>query len=223
MEKAPTNAPRLCPARAALQVVSGRVRPVSGRVQPCPARSRKPFMVGRKDESLFADALNTIARVDGLINLTQPTPSDDVIHDFRECFKLLLNGRDVYSHDPAGRTLHPTARKRSRCLTKDFTTFGCVACRFAEETRQDLVDPGCSLYSDPLFKREGGKYVGFVELLRSRHLVRFGTLAARRSNALLCVEEGTKEDESDPGLSTIGLVVQTTAARLLATGEGFAN
>ena len=73
--------------------------------------------------------MDTIARVEGLIQMVQPTPSDDVVHDFKECFKLLLIGRDVYSHDPAGRTL-ASHRKKAVSLPDDageapnFTTFG---------------------------------------------------------------------------------------------------
>ena len=43
------------------------------------------------------------------------------------------------------------------------------------EARQNLLDPGFSPNSDPTLEREQEKYVGFIELLRSRHLVRFGT------------------------------------------------
>ena len=43
------------------------------------------------------------------------------------------------------------------------------------EAKQNLIDPGFSLYSHPMFKRERGKSVGFIELLRARYLVRFGT------------------------------------------------
>ena len=34
--------------------------------------------------------LDTIACVDELMKMTQPTPGDDVVYDFKECFKLLL-------------------------------------------------------------------------------------------------------------------------------------
>ena len=71
--------------------------------------------------------MDTIARVDGLIHLTQPTPDDDVIHDFRECIKLLLNRRAVYSHDPVSRTLAPYRREAVSLPegaggARDFTT-----------------------------------------------------------------------------------------------------
>ena len=105
---------------------------------------------------------------------------------------MLLNGRDVYSHDLPGRTL-ASYRKAAVSLpedageARDFTTFGSEACRLlAEEdgvqmlrcpveAKQNLIDPGFSLYSDPIFKRERGKYVRFIELPRTRHLKRFGT------------------------------------------------
>ena len=35
--------------------------------------------------------MDTITRVDGLINLMQPTPGDDVMHDVRECFRDVLS------------------------------------------------------------------------------------------------------------------------------------
>ena len=84
--------------------------------------------------------LDTIVRVDGLIDLSQPTPGDDVIHDFRDCFKLLLNGRDVYTHDPVGRTL-ASYRKEAVSLpddasdARDSITSDCEACRLAAEEK----------------------------------------------------------------------------------------
>ena len=77
----------------------------------------------------------------------QMTLGDDVVHDFTKCFKLLLNGRDVYSHDLAGRTL---AFYRMKAVSlpdvvgdaRDFTTFGCEACRLlAEEEGPDVAGP----------------------------------------------------------------------------------
>ena len=50
---------------------------------------------------------------------------------------------------------------------------GVQMLRDSVETMQNLIDSGFSLY--PIIKRERGKYVGFIELLRSRHLARFGT------------------------------------------------
>ena len=85
---------------------------------------------------------------------------------------------------------HPTARKWSRCQTMRakleaslllaarragfLAEEECVQMlRDLVEAKQNLIDPGFSLYSDPIFKRERGKYVGFIELLRTRHLISF--------------------------------------------------
>ena len=46
---------------------------------------------------------------------------------------------------------------------------GAQILRDPVEAKQILIDPNFSLYSDPMFKREGGKKVGFIDLLRSRH------------------------------------------------------
>ena len=166
--------------------------------------------IGERTKPPAPMKMDTIARVEGLIEMAQPTPGDDVVHDFKECLKLLLNNRDVYSQNPAGRTL-ASYRKEAVSLpddageAQDFTTFGCEACRLlAEEegvqmlrdpveAKQNLIDPGFSLCSDPIFKQERGKYVGFIELLRSRHPCTFRDFAARRNDALLCVEEGAEK------------------------------
>ena len=93
--------------------------------------------------------------------MAQPTPGDDVVHDLKACNKLLLNGRGVYSHDPEGRTLWLRGLQApgggGRC--------------------PDVVGPsgGFSLCSETIFKRERGKYVGFIELLWLRHFTLFGT------------------------------------------------
>ena len=83
-----------------------------------------------------------------------------------------------------------------------------------EEPRQHLLDPGFSMLSGSIFKRERGQYERFVELLKSRHLVRFRTWRREETT-----EDGTKEDVHDPGLSTIELVVQMTAARPFGDGR----
>ena len=138
-----------------------------------------------KDDSLFRRCSWTRSPV-------LMAPSDDVTHDFWDCCNLLLDGGDVYSHDRAGRTFGSYSRK-AVSLHNDagearyLTMFACDACRLAAEeegvqmlrdpveTKHNLQDPGFCLYSDPIFKREHWNYVGFIELLRPRHLVRFKT------------------------------------------------
>ena len=125
--------------------------------------------------------LDTIARVEGLIRMTQPTSGDD-----------------VYSHDPAARILS-SYRKEAVPLpddvgeARDFTTLGCEACRLlAGGRRPDVAGPsGGEAESDrPWFqsvqRSHIGKYVGFIELLRSRHTIRFGTWRREGLTPSLC-------------------------------------
>ena len=80
-----------------------------------------------------------------------------MVHGFRECFKLLLIGRDVYSDDPAGRTL---ASYRAEAVSlpddvgeaRDFTTFGCEGCPDVAGPSGLKADPDFLLCSDPIFK-----------------------------------------------------------------------
>ena len=92
--------------------------------------------------------MDTIARVEGLIEMVQPTPGDDVVHDLKECFKVLLDGRDVHSHDPPVRTL-ASYRKEAVSLpdgageARDFTTFGW---RLAGSWRRRKVSRCCGTH-----------------------------------------------------------------------------
>ena len=168
--------------------------------------------------------------------MAQPTPRDDVVHDFKECFKLLLNGRDVYSHDPARQTL-AFHRKEAVSLSddageaRDFTTFGREACKIlAEEegvqmlrdpvdTKQNPTDPGFSLHSDPIFKRERGKYVGFV----SRHLVHFGTWRREGITPFFVWKKGRKNMRIILDCRPSNLWFKRPPPVQLVTGEGLAN
>ena len=134
--------------------------------------------------------------------MAQPTPDDDVVHDFKECLKLLLNGRDVLSQSCRPNTRIPPQKSGGSWRLHHFRLRGlqafggggrCPDVAGPVEAKQNLIDPGFSLCSDPMFKRERGKYVGFIELLRWRHPCTFRDLAARRKNASFVWKKGRKK------------------------------
>ena len=116
---------------------------------------------------------------------------------------------------------------------RDFTT--SEACRLlAEEdgvqmlrgtvkAKQNLIDPGFSLYSDPIFKRERGKYVRFIELPRTRHLIRFGTWRREgRTQFFVCIKWRKRMGmNSDCRRSNLWFKRQPHVQ--LVTGGGLAN
>ena len=127
--------------------------------------------------------MDTIARVDGLISLKWPTPGDDVIQDLGVFLKLLPQTAETCTLMilPAGSRcwrcsrLHHLRHRGLQASRRAGDEEGVQTLRDPVEARQNLFDPGFGPNSDPTLEREQVKYVGFIELLRSRNLVRFGT------------------------------------------------
>ena len=140
--------------------------------------------------------------------------------------------RDVYSHDLAGRTL-AVSLPDGAGEARDFTTSeacrllaeedGVQMLRGTVEAKQNLIDPGFSLYRDPIFKRERGKYVGFIELPRTRHLKRFGTWRREGRTAFFVCKKWRKRMGMILDCRRSNLWFKRPPHVLLVTGGGLAN
>ena len=172
---------------------------------------------------------DTIARVEGLIKMAQPTPSDDVVHDFQECFKMLLNGRDVYSHDLAGRTLasyykDAVSLPDSAGEARNFTTSPpprlagfwrrrtVSRCCGAQWKRSRISPTLVSVSTAIPYSSEsmGSTWVSLSCRGRDTNNVS-GLGGEKEERPSLCAKKMVEKDEIYFGLSTIKLVVQTTA------------